>query len=155
MATVSVRAVGRAVFGIFLDLDFDDPCPTAGVFADHRVEDAIQMPGEAFAGAVRQGVDLEQVAGSRQQALGFRVVFVKEAGVVEVLIDPGFEILELTEIHDEAVLVGLAAGEGQRNRPVMPVDEGAVAVMAVLAMGEWYIAVGFFAGNHGRRGLGI
>ncbi len=80
--------------------------------------------------------------------LGFGVVRVEEAGVVEVLVDPGLQILEIAEVDDEAIRIGLAAGKGQGNAPLVAVDQGAVAFVEVLAVGERVVAVGFFSSAH-------
>ena len=63
--------------------------------------------------------------------------------------DPGLEIAQLAEVDDEAVYIGLAAGEGQRDRPVVPVDECAMACMPVLTVREGNVPVGFFTSEHG------
>ena len=68
--------------------------------------------------------------------------------MIEVLVDPGFEVFKLAEVNDEAVRVGFAAGEGDGNRPVVAVNERAMAIVQVLAVGERNVAVGFFAGEH-------
>ncbi len=68
--------------------------------------------------------------------------------MIEVRIDPLFEILHLTEVHDEAIRIGFIAGKGQRDRPVVPMYEGTVAIVLVLTVGERDIAVGFFASEH-------
>ena len=106
------------------------------------------MLGEAFAGAVGQDVGFEELAVIFEQCVFHGIVLVEEAGVVEVLIDSRFQVFEVAKIHDEAVLVHLAAGESQGDRPIVPVDVGAVACVEVLAVGEWDVAVGFFAGEH-------
>jgi hypothetical protein len=68
--------------------------------------------------------------------------------VVQVFVDPCLQVFKLTKVDDEAIRIGLAAGEGQGDAPVVPMDEGAVAFVSVLAVGEWNVAVGFFAGEH-------
>lgn len=68
--------------------------------------------------------------------------------MVEVLIDPGFKVFELAKVDDEAVGIRLLAGKGQCDAPVVAMDQGAVAVMAVLAVGKWNVTVGFFADKH-------
>ena len=55
------------------------------------------------------------------------VVCVKKAGVVQVFVDPCLQIFELTKVDDEAVHIGLAAGEGHGDAPIVPMDEGAMA----------------------------
>lgn len=65
-----------------------------------------------------------------------------------MLIYPCFEILQLSEIDDETVGVCFIAGEGEAYCPIVPVDHGTVPDVAVLAVGEWYIAVSFRAGEH-------
>ena len=72
--------------------------------------------------------------------------------MVEMFIDPSFEILEFAEVHDEAVGIGLAAGKSQDDRPIVPVDKGAVACVQMLAMGKGDIAVNFFASEHVLKG---
>ena len=77
-----------------------------------------------------------------EQGLSFGVVLIKEAGMVEVFLNPFFDVFELAEIDDKAVLIGLGAGKGESECPVVPVQEGAMPGMAMLAMSEGNIAVG-------------
>lgn len=104
---------------------------------------------EAFAGAVGDDVCPEQFARAGEQCFRLGVVCVEEAGVVQVFVDPCLQVFELTKVDDEAIRIGLAAGEGQGDAPIVPVDEGAVALVQVLAVGEWNVAVGFFTSEHG------
>ena len=71
--------------------------------------------------------------------------------MVEILVDPLFKILYFSEIQYEAIFVGLVAGKGECDRPVVPMYERAVAIVVVLAMGERDVAIGFFASEHGGR----
>ena len=76
--------------------------------------------------------------------------------MVKVFVDPGFQVFEFAEVDDEAIGVGLAASKSQCDAPIMPVDQGAVSVVAVLAMGERDVAVGLFASKHFfRKGEGV
>lgn len=144
--------VGGGVFAVFFDLDLGDPGAIGGLCPDEGGEDLVDVPGEAFAGAVGQDVGLEKVAGRGEQGVFFRVVLIEEAGVIEVFVDPGFKVFEVAEVDDKAVGIGLAAGEGEGDRPVVPVDLGAVSGVEVLAVGERDVAVGFFAGEHDADG---
>jgi len=78
------------------------------------------------------------------------VAFVKEAGVVEVFIDPGFYKFEIPEVDDKAVSIGLAASKAKGDAPVVTVDECAMSLMQVLAVRKRDVAVGFFTGEHVR-----
>lgn len=69
--------------------------------------------------------------------------------MIEVFVDPSLQVFQLSEIDDEAVFVCLLAGEGEGDRPVVPVDECAMAVVPMLAVSEGNVAIGFFAGEHG------
>ncbi len=84
-----------------------------------------------------------------EQGIFFCIVLVEKAGVVEILVDPCFQILQLPEVDDEAVGVRLMAGESERDGPVMPVNEGAVPIVPVLAVGEGDVAIDLFASEHG------
>jgi hypothetical protein len=101
--------------------------------------------GDSFAGTIGQDVGLKEMAIVAEQMLRLRIVRVKEAGVIQVFVDPGFQVFELAEIDYEAIAVGLDAGKSQCNPPIMAVDQCAVSVVAVLAVGERDVAVGFFA----------
>ena len=68
--------------------------------------------------------------------------------MIEVFVDPCFEVFEPSKVDDEAVAVGLAAGKGEGDAPVVPVNECAVPFVVVLAVGEGDVAVRFFAGEH-------
>ena len=68
--------------------------------------------------------------------------------MVEIFVDPGFEVFDLAEIDYKTVFVGFGTGEGQGDRPVVSVNECAMAVVPVLAMGKRNVLVGFCAGEH-------
>ena len=105
----------------------------------------MQVQGDSFAGTIGQDVGLKEMAIVAEQMLRLRIVRVKEAGVIQVFVDPGFQVLELAEVDYEAIAVGFCTGKGKRNAPIMAVDQCAVSVVAVLAVGERDVAVGFFA----------
>ena len=135
---------------MFLDLDLCDPDASAGLMINDWAEDAVEVLSQSFAGAIGQNIGFEKVTLPLQEGVFAGIIFIKKAGVVEVFLDPGLEALEIAEINDESVGVGLVTGESQRDRPVVPVDVGAMTCMEVLSVGERDIAVGFFTGEHGR-----
>lgn len=69
--------------------------------------------------------------------------------MIEVGIDPCFDIFELTKIDDEAVCVELMAAKSQGDGPVMPMNQSAMSVVFVLPVCEWNIAIRFLTGEHG------
>jgi hypothetical protein len=144
-------AVSGAILGVLLNLRLCDPRASAALFANHGVEHAVQVLREPFTGAIGQNVGFEQFAGVVEQARGFSIALIKQAGVVEVLVDPSFDVFEFAEIDDEAAGIRFAAGKGQGDRPVVAVDQCAMAVVQVLAVGERNVAVGFFTGEHGLK----
>ena len=111
------------------------------------------MFGKALAAAVGQHIGFEYGAELLEQAVLFGVVGVEQAGVVELAVDPLLEVVQFAEVDDKAIGVGRTTGKGQRNRPVVPVDEGAVPLMAVLAVRKRDIAVGFRTGKHLKKGV--
>lgn len=76
------------------------------------------------------------------------IVFVKKAGMIQMLLYPRLQIFKAPEIDDKAIGVWLSATEGKRDRPVMSVNVGTVACVEVLPMGERNVAVSLFAGEH-------
>lgn len=118
------------------------------MLAHHMIKDTVDVLGDTLARAVGQDVSFEETASSVQQLVFLGIILVEETGMVEVIIDPGLEVFELPEVDDKARSVKLLTSEGQANRPIMPVDEGAVAIVAVLAVSKRYFAVGLFTGEH-------
>lgn len=118
------------------------------MFAHHLIKDTVDVLGDALAGAVGQDVSFKEAASSAQQLILFGVIFIEETGVVEVIINPGLEKSELSEVDDKARSVELSTSESQSNRPIMPVDERAVSIVAMLAVSERDLPVGLFAGEH-------
>lgn len=141
--------IGRRVFRIFDDFDRGEKGATAGGVVDHGAENIEQVPGHAFAGAVRHHVGFpEGASADLEERIAQRVFGAEDAGVVEVFVDPPLKEFQFPEIHDEAVLVGGVAAEGERDRPIVAVDERAMAVVAVLAVRPGNVRVGFLAGDH-------
>lgn len=68
-----------------------------------------------------------------------------------MLVDPGLEVFQFTKVHHEPALVWLVAGECQRNRPIMTMNEGTVARMTMLPVRKWDVVVGFFTSEHFER----
>ena len=81
-----------------------------------------------------------------KEGFALRVALIEKTGVVEILCDPGFEIFQVTKVDDKTVGISFLTGEGEGDCPVMPVYEGAVAIVPVLAVGEGDVAVGFATG---------
>ena len=77
-----------------------------------------------------------------------RVALIEKTGVVEIFGDPGLEIFQVTKVDDETVGISFLTGEGEGDCPVMPVYEGAVAIVPVLAVGEGDVAIGLGTSEH-------
>jgi hypothetical protein len=77
-----------------------------------------------------------------------RVTFIEYAGVIQVLLNPALDELELAEVHHKAVLVRLVASEGDCERPVVSVHERAMSVVQVLPVGKGNIRIGLLTGEH-------
>ena len=72
----------------------------------------MQVLGDAFAGAVWQNVCFEKIAKISQHLPGFRIVLVEKTGVVEVFVDPVFNVSEFAEVDDKAIGVSFPSGKG-------------------------------------------
>jgi hypothetical protein len=142
--------VGCAVAGVFGDARFDDEDAPVRVPADERVNRLVRMFCETFGGTVFDEEDLVTLGRGGDELLAQRVVPIKDAGVVEVLVEPPANVFEVSEVHDEAVVIEPLATEDESESPVMPVDEGAVTAVAVLAVGERDVRVCLRAGEHFR-----
>lgn len=140
---------GGGVFGVLDDLDREHEGAVGGVAADEFVEHAVQVAGETLAGAAFQDVNFPGLGGGGDEGFAKRIVSVEHAGVVEVFVDPGAEKLEFAEVDHEAVFIGGVAAESHGEGPVVAVDERAMSVMPVLAMGERDVGVGLATGKHG------
>lgn len=121
------------------------------VLAHQRVEEFEQVLGDAFAGGVGQHVELEKICVGFGQGQALCIALGNHTSVVQMQLDPVFQVTQATKVDHEAALVGFAATKGDDERPVVPVDEVAMAFMLVLAMGERDVRVDFFTGKHGRK----
>ena len=68
--------------------------------------------------------------------------------MVQVAINPVFDVFELPKIDDKAVRVQLLAGKGQCDGPIMPVDIGTVPRMSMLPVCHRDILVRLCTGKH-------
>ena len=141
--------IAGGIAAVFFDFNGGDPGASFGMLAHHCVKDVEEMPGDSLAGTVGQEVAFEECTVFIEEGFAFGVVLVKKAGVVEVGLDPVLEVFEIAEVDDKAVGIGLAAGKVEGDGPVVPVNEGAMPFVPVLAVGKGDVAVGFFAGEHG------
>ena len=78
--------------------------------------------------------------------------------MIEIVRDPLLQKTKTAEIDHEATLIKAVATKLNLDGPVMPVQERAMPLMPVLAMGERDIPIGLAAGEHAqgriRRGQG-
>ena len=64
-------------------------------------------------------------------------MIVKDGPVVEMLVDPILEKVQVSEIDHEPVVVQVVCPESQSNGPAVPVEAGAAAALVKgLAMGQ-------------------
>jgi hypothetical protein len=108
----------------------------------------MKMLCEAFAGGVGYDVSFKEVPKLSKEGFALWVALIEKTGVVEILCDPGFEILQVTKVDDETISIGFPTCEGEGDCPVMAVYERAVTAVPVLAVGEGNVAVGFATGQH-------
>ena len=70
--------------------------------------------------------------------------------MIQIFIDPLLEVFELSKVDNKAVFIGFVTSKSQYDCPVVSMDERAVAIMVVLAVGERNVAIGFFTSQHGK-----
>lgn len=104
--------------------------------------------GESFAGATRHEVDLPCPRTGGDDLFAKRVGLVEHASVVEVIVDPLLDELQLAEIDNETVRVRFAASKSKSEGPVVSMDECAVPIVVVLTMSKGYVGIGLSAGDH-------
>ena len=61
--------------------------------------------------------------------------------MIEVVIDPFLDVAQFTKVYNEAVVVWFFCSKAKFNRPVVSVDEGAMASMERLAVTQGDVAV--------------
>ena len=72
----------------------------------------------------------------------FLVVFVDQHCVVEHILQPVFQILQLPEIHHKVVIIEFITGEVESDVPVIAVDVPAVTIVVCLSVRTWQIVKG-------------
>ena len=90
-----------------------EPRAAAGVRAYQGIKYIKHVSRDSFARAVLHHKDLPGLRRRRHDRVAQGVVGIEEAGMVQVLLDPALEELQVAEIHDKAVHVRLPAGEGK------------------------------------------
>ncbi len=132
--------------------DLANPGAATGFLPHHRVERLEQELRDPLGGdgIDHQGAEELRVVAQERLPQGIRLR--EEAGMVEVVGDPGLQEPQPAEVDDEAALIQLPATELDFDRPVVAMQEGAMTLMAMLPMGERDVAVGLAAGEHGTAG---
>ena len=65
-----------------------------------------------------------------------------------MLVDPILDKVKVAKIDHKSIFVQLVCLKGQGDRPAVPMQTGAPAVMVWLAVGEGNIPIAFTAGDH-------
>ena len=71
--------------------------------------------------------------------------------MVQIFSNPLLEKTEAAEIDDEATLIEALTAKLDLDGPIVAMQEGAMPLMPMLAMGERDIPIGFAAGEHAQR----
>ena len=108
----------------------------------------MQVMCDTFTGAVRQDIGFVEMTEMGEHFFCFRITFIKKAGVVQMFVDPVLDVFEFAKIDDKAIGIHFAAGKGQRDVPIVTMNERAMSVVLVLPMGKGYVTIRFFAGEH-------
>ncbi len=125
-----------------------------GRFLHHRIKHAVQVLGHTFARAVRHEVGLPNRRPTDSRKLFDQgIVRTENACVIEVLVDPSLEVLELPEIDHEPVVIRGVAPKYDSDAPIVTVDKRAMAIVPVLPMGPWNIQVGLATGKYIHAGI--
>lgn len=145
---VSWRETG-GVAAVFLDFDRQYPDPSVGLFLHEGVQDGPEVGGDPFAGTVGDAVHFEGFGGGLNDPVGEGIIFIENAGVIEMVFQPLAEELQFAEVDDETIFVEFFAAKGEGETPVVAMDLCTVPIVLVLAMGEGNVVVGFATSQHG------
>ena len=125
------------------------------MFPNHGVEDFKEVLGNAFARGTFDDEELDQAIGfPLLHVFKVRILRADGTGVVQVLIDPCFEVAEFAEIDDEAVGIEFSGGKGELDRPIVAMNAGTMTFVERLAMAEGNIPVCFGASKHQKSEVG-
>ena len=96
-----------------MEFDRDEMGSFPGLLPHHGIEDIEEVLGDAFAGSIADQAELEQTGIGQSLQLGKSgIVGGRHGGMVQMFVYPVGQIVQFTEIDNEAMLVRLVGPKG-------------------------------------------
>ena len=107
------RTIEGGVARVLVKLDRDEMGSPSGVLTHHGIESVEEVLGYPLAGSVPYDGEFEKFGvGKGLELLDTGIIGSSHGGMVEVFVYPVGQIVQFTEIDDEAMLVRLVGPKG-------------------------------------------